>query len=611
MPESGPRASEDDTILLAVDLLANRLGCGPDRARAHLVRLAETYRVELTEVASAVLTIMAGGAGNHAGAGRPAVPAEEGAGGGLLADHQQSAAWIADAQAILDILPGAVAVNLPVRDADGRIVDYRIVAASPEALDLAGRRGRELVGTSMVEAYPSVVDTELWAAYEQVLATGRPREIGPFTYREMTEGIDAEAVYSVRARRFGAGLMVSWVRHDEQRRYAARLAQAERLGNLGWAEWDLVTNTVYWSDQMFEIYERDRGIGPATLDDARRYVHPDDVERAGKAIEALLSDGEPLEVTFRIRVPSGVKHVRGIFETSRDSAGRVLKAYSIVQDVTAVEVAERDRARLADVEAELAERQHRLQSEHRLLAALQQIILPVPAGVIRLLGLQVAVRYQPAEELTRVGGDWCDLVQLPGGRTLLAVGDVAGHGITAAATMARLRHALAALAVTTTDPAELLAYFNQLVCDDPAEPTATVVVARYDAKTSSVTWAQAGHPPPIVLSAGTATALSRPEGMIVGARRDSVYANSTATLATGDILLLYTDGLIERRGRTTATGWARCCERSRAPARCSWTVCSSGCSRPTQTTTRASSPCAPTYRPLSSRARTLNQEARR
>jgi serine phosphatase RsbU (regulator of sigma subunit) len=168
--------------------------------------------------------------------------------------------------------------------------------------------------------------------------------------------------------------------------------------------------------------------------------------------------------------------------------------------------------------------------------------------VLDLPGLDVAVRYQPAEEMSRVGGDWFDVVRLRAGRTLLAVGDVAGHGIAAAATMARLRHSLAALAVTSTDPAELLGYLNRMVSDDASEPTATVVVAHYDPLSREVTWAQAGHPPPILVTRDGTTALARPTGMIVGARRDSEYEIARITLAYGDTMLLYTDGLVERRG---------------------------------------------------------------
>ena len=326
-----------------------------------------------------------------------------------------------------------------------------------------------------------------------------------------------------------------------------RLTRTERLGNLGWAEWDLTTDTVHWSDHLFEVFERDRAAGPATLPQARKYVLAADLGRVDKAAQALISDARPIDVTFRIAVPSGVRHIRAIFEAERGREGRARMVYGIIQDVSVFEAAERDRARLADIEAESAELQASLQTEHRVVAALQHVILPVPAGTVHRPGLRVAVRYQPAEEVARVGGDWFDLVHLPGDRTLLAVGDVAGHGMPAAATMARLRHALSALAVTTDDPARLLGYLNQMVCDDPYGPTATAAVACFDPETSSVTWAQAGHPPPVLLTRAGATPLDRPEGMIVGAQRSSVYGTVTTPLAPGDTMLIYTDGLIERR----------------------------------------------------------------
>ncbi|WP_173056439.1 PP2C family protein-serine/threonine phosphatase [Phytohabitans houttuyneae] len=326
-----------------------------------------------------------------------------------------------------------------------------------------------------------------------------------------------------------------------------RLARTERLGNLGWAEWDLVTDTVHWSDHLFEIFERDRAAGPASLAQAREYIVPDDLGRADKAVQSLIGDAKPIDVTFRIAVGSGIRHIRAIFEAERGRDGKARLVYGIIQDVSVFEAAARDRARLADVEAESAELQASLRIEHSVVAALQQVILPVPAGTVRRPGLEAAVRYQPAEEVARVGGDWFDLVHLPGDRTLLAVGDVAGHGMPAAAKMARLRHALSALAVTTDDPAQLLSYLNQMVCDDPTGPTATAAVARFDPETSSVTWAQAGHPPPVLLTRGGAAPLQRPEGMLVGALRTSEYGTATTALAPGDTMLIYTDGLIERR----------------------------------------------------------------
>ncbi|GIF72765.1 SpoIIE family protein phosphatase [Asanoa siamensis] len=464
-----------------------------------------------------------------------------------LRSHPHQAGWITDAQSMLDALPGAVGVSVPIRDAAGTIVDWVLVAASPEASDVTGLRGRELVGTSTATSYPSIVGGEVWHSLAQVLETGRPREIGPFTYTPQTPGVET-AVFTVRISRFGGGVLLTWTRHDEERRLAARIAQTERLGRLGWGEWDLTTGGVYWSEGLYAIFRRDPESGPPTLDEAVAQLHPEDAPRIAPRLARVFEDGQSADLNYRILAEGQERHLRARFETVRDRTGRVLKVYGIVQDVTAREAAARDRARLVDIEAELAERLRSQQTEHRLVTALQQIILPIPTGVLRLPGLDVAVRYLPAEVVSRVGGDWYDIVELPDGRSLLAVGDVAGHGITAAATMARLRHSVAALAVTSTEPGELLAYLNRIVHDDASEPTATVVVAHFDPETRELTWAQAGHPPPILVSGGTAAALTRPPGMIVGARPDSTYDTVTTTLAEGDTVLLYTDGLIERRG---------------------------------------------------------------
>jgi len=464
-----------------------------------------------------------------------------------LRAYPHQAGWITDAQSMLDAMPGAVGVSVPIRDPAGEIVDWVLVAASPEATDVTGKRGRELVGTSTATAYPTIVGTELWHSLAQVLDSGRPREVGPFTYLAQVPGIEA-AVFTVRISRFGGGILLTWTRHDEERRLASRIAQTERLGRLGWGEWDLTTGGVYWSAGLYAIFQRDPEDGPPTLDEAAGQLHPQDAPRIAPQLARVFERGQPADLNYRVVVGGQERHLRARFETIRDRTGRVLKVYGIVQDVSAGEAAARDRARLVDIEAELAERLRSQQTEHRLVTALQQIILPIPTGVLHLPELDVAVRYLPAEVVSRVGGDWYDVVELPGGRSLLAVGDVAGHGITAAATMARLRHSVAALAVTSTDPGELLRYLNRIVHDDASEPTATVVVAHFDPVTRTLTWAQAGHPPPILISGGTAAALTRPPGMIVGARPDSTYDTVTTTLAEGDTVLLYTDGLIERRG---------------------------------------------------------------
>jgi serine phosphatase RsbU (regulator of sigma subunit) len=113
--------------------------------------------------------------------------------------------------------------------------------------------------------------------------------------------------------------------------------------------------------------------------------------------------------------------------------------------------------------------------------------------------------------------------------------------------------------VTTTDPAELLGHLNRLTCDLDAErpeTAATAVVARYEPELHRLTWAQAGHPPPLLSRAGRTAPLDRPAGPMLGVTDDAVYACATVDLAADDVLLLYTDGLIEHRRRSLDDGLA-------------------------------------------------------
>ncbi len=216
-------------------------------------------------------------------------------------------------------------------------------------------------------------------------------------------------------------------------------------------------------------------------------------------------------------------------------------------------------ARLAEVERELAEQGRILAAEHALAAKLQRIILPIPEAPLELPGLKVALRYLPAGQEDLVGGDWYHAAELRDGSVLLAVGDVAGHGTPAATTMAQLRHALRALAITTTDPAVLLTHLNLLTCDlelDKPELSATAVIARFDPESRRLTWAQAGHPPPLINRDGRTVPLPRPPGPVLGVVDDAVYHCATLDMLPGDVLVLYTDGLIEHRWKGMDDGLA-------------------------------------------------------
>ncbi|MFI0829636.1 hypothetical protein ACH4Q7_35125 [Streptomyces roseolus] len=164
-------------------------------------------------------------------------------------------------QEILDGLPGSAILLAPVLGADGEVTDFRIIAASPDAVDVAGRRGRELVGLSVLETYPSVAGSELWRGYLRVLETGALYEGRPFEYEEVLAGIPRRSRFAVRAAACQGGLLVSWVRLDTGEREQRRLAVMQRLGGMGWADWDLVRDTITWSNEVYVIFGRDRSSG--------------------------------------------------------------------------------------------------------------------------------------------------------------------------------------------------------------------------------------------------------------------------------------------------------------------------------------------------------------
>jgi serine phosphatase RsbU (regulator of sigma subunit) len=197
-----------------------------------------------------------------------------------------------------------------------------------------------------------------------------------------------------------------------------------------------------------------------------------------------------------------------------------------------------------------------LAHERHVTLELQRAILPLHDGPFDLPGLRAMVRYLPASRDSRVGGDWYITAEMPGGHVLLAIGDVGGHGLAAAAGMARLRGALAGLAITGSPPERLVGWLNDLVHHVDAEHTASVMAGYYDPRARLLTWAQAGHPPPVLVRGAHASTLHQPAGILLGAGHAG-YEAASVELTPGDLLLLYSDGLIERRDRSLEEGLTR------------------------------------------------------
>lgn len=193
-----------------------------------------------------------------------------------------------------------------------------------------------------------------------------------------------------------------------------------------------------------------------------------------------------------------------------------------------------------------------LERERRIAETLQRSLLPERLPEIP--GVALAGRYLPGAAGLEVGGDWYDVFLLADGRVGLTIGDVVGRGLGAAAAMGQLRTAIRAYALETTSPAAVLERLGRLVQELDAPQMATLVYAVLDPETGRLCFASAGHPPPLLAAPdGAARYLeegrSPPLGVAGGAPQEAVVV-----LEPGSTLLLYTDGLVEKRGGSIEDG---------------------------------------------------------
>ena len=184
--------------------------------------------------------------------------------------------------------------------------------------------------------------------------------------------------------------------------------------------------------------------------------------------------------------------------------------------------------------------------EHTIAETLQRSLLPERLPQIEGLGL--VPRYLPSGRGAQIGGDWYDALERPDGRVALVVGDVVGHGLRAAARMGQLRNAFRAYGLVESSPAEVMARVNRLVTSGVEDAMATVLYLVLDRETGDVTFSAAGHPPPLLLGPDGPRFLEGGRSVPVGAGDPAVFREESAVLPPGSTLLLYTDGLVERRG---------------------------------------------------------------
>ncbi|REE97653.1 SpoIIE family protein phosphatase [Thermomonospora umbrina] len=447
---------------------------------------------------------------------------------------------------LADGLHDPALVLRPRLDDGGRLTDFRIQHANTRFVDPAGRPRGALDGALLLESYPLAAgERGLFEIVERVYATGEAFRAERMTLTALVGQVPLAGVADLSVSRVGAGILLIWRIEDETARLARLLQHAQRLVRIGGFEEETLTGQVAWNPELFALYGLEEGADPVPLRRLPDHAHPDDDAVIGRFLRSVLYRHRPASAAFRLLRGDGItRHMRVVAEPVLDPHGHLQAVRGAYQDISAqhwTEVAlAATRDRLAHTEQQAAER-------NRLARQLQEAIMPPARAPINALGLRVATRYRPAEKDHLVGGDWYDAVVLPSKQVLLCVGDVAGHGIEAATDMVVLRNALRGLATTGAGPAQLLTWLNQVAHHLTDNVTATALCALYDPSAGTLRWARAGHLPPVLVRGDEATLLPMVGGLLLGALADADYEEAELSLRSGDVLLMFTDGLVERR----------------------------------------------------------------
>jgi PAS domain S-box-containing protein len=446
-----------------------------------------------------------------------------------------------------EYIVGLLADHYTVETAPDGIVALKMARASPPDLVLTdvmlpGLDGFGLLAAMRSDATTMHVPIVLLSARAGDEATIEGLEAGaddyltkPFTGRELLARIRSNLELD-RVRRLVTEL-------EAQR---TLLDQAQRMAHVGSWEFDLKSGTMTGSDEFFRQIKLDphdlrrRGIAKVI-----RRVHPDDVDRINAALKAA-DEGRVIDFEVRVRGAGGQERTyHTIGEMVRDDEDEPIAIRGSIQDITE-RIQAKEAADLAAAEKEAAAREKLIAEE------LQRSLLPERTFAPQ--QLKVATHYQVGVDDARVGGDWYDVIELDRGRTALVVGDVMGRGIQAAAVMGQLRATIRAYAQLDLPPSRVLEYLDATVRDISEEKIVTCVYAVFNPEDSSLVYANAGHLPPLVRSLdGSTRRLTGTFGPPLGTGPHDLM-ETRLILSAGDVLTLYTDGLVEQRGNDIEDG---------------------------------------------------------
>jgi PAS domain S-box-containing protein len=469
--------------------------------------------------------------------------------------------------------------------------DLRITYVNAEGERLLRKAREDLVGRTLSEAFPEVGDSLFERQYRQALESGAPAVFEEY-YAPFRSWFEVHAWPDRR----GLNVYFSDVteRRDAEERAKAALRQAERA-NARLSFLASVSAELAGARTRAEVFERlTRAVVPAMADWCTLVVpEGDELVRVAAvhrqpALDQLakrlvgtyphsFTGPSPGVVVYRTARPMRLERLAQQIVADLDDSlasttyGRTLQLLGdgpglIVPVVSPGGVAailtmvrssgepfsDADLATLEEVGRRVVgalEGADRVQNQRAVSGALQAAVLP--KGLPSSERISLAAGYRAASEGSQVGGDWYDAFELLAGRIALVVGDVAGHGVEAASTMAQMRNALRAHLFASLGPWESLRRLSTLIARQEPEAFATVICAELDPIAGEVTWATAGHPAPILVRADAASAAlpgepAPPIGCLEQSSAEPL--EHRFLLQPGDRLLMFTDGLVERRG---------------------------------------------------------------
>lgn len=481
---------------------------------------------------------------------------------------------------------------------------WRFSYVNSEAERLLGMTRTQMVGGDIWELFPAAVDSDFETHYREAMESGQPVAFDAYYPPPL------DSWYEVRAWPSPDGLAVYFI--DVTARHAAQeeLDRTARRGELlagvtealsgtldategvsrlatllvpTLADWCLVTlvedTGVDWRHRLRDVgWEH---VDPASRDTLRRYAEhrlsamSDEsyLVRAMSQREPVVLESDATEQIAAVLEPGVARDLlrelapASAFVVPLRGPDRTVGVLSAFRSRHRDPFSPEEQVLLADIasRAGLALDNARLYAEQRDVAeALQRSLLTEPPQSD---DLEIAVRYQPAAEAAQVGGDWYDAFVQPGPSpdTLVVVGDVVGHDVAAAGAMGQVRGLLRGIAAQGgASPAEVVRAVDAVMDTLRVETTATVVVARLEpcgdrAGGLRVRWSNAGHPPPLLVTRdGEVTVLEGPDGndLLLGFDPRTDRRENVALLPPGGTLVLYTDGLVERRTQVVDDGVA-------------------------------------------------------